>query len=1363
MQLSSLRKFLRLDKKVACRSMFRGRFRPTVEALEDRIVFSIDPTGFTGMSYTDTYVGVPPDPNGAVGPDYIVELVNSNIAVYNKQTGAQASTESLQTFFSSLNPGSFLSDPVVAYDEQSGHFIVGVLDLQTTGSGAISGDRFLFAVSNDSNPNDGFSEMHAINMTEAGLTNSEVFADYPRIGWNADSYVFTFNMFGTGNTGGYDHVDILAIDKASAIDKNNSTFTYKKLDGPAGSNDFTLAPATMHGSVSGDPMYFVEGQNDGGSGNTIRVVKATGLLSNNASFTPTTINVNSYSMPPAATQPDGGYPIETNDTRILNVEWRRLSDGTQLLAASQTVGGSDGLAHARWYGLDTQKLDTDPTQALLQQQTIGVNSGNNSYFPSVAIDPNGDLGMTFIESSTSQYMSMYVDGATYNSSTSSWTPATPVVAKAGEMAYYSYFGDYPYRAGDFSGTTVDPTDGSFWSVNEYANSDFVYGANWGTYIAHFSVAPPAPMTDIAVTQITAAPSTVVQGDKVTVQVTVKNVGNQDVTANIPVSLVDKTDNFTIGNQTVSGLAAGASQTLTFSWTTSSATTAGTNTLTATANLTGDQNASNNSKSTTVTVQAPKTDLAVTQFTASPTTVVQGSSVNFSVSVTNVGNQTVSNTVQLTDTTTNTVIGSQDINSLAPGNSTTLTFTWNTSASTTTGSHSFTAALTSNDDDNTNNSKSTSVTVEAPKIDLAVTQLTATPTTVYQGNSVNFSVSVTNDGNETASNTVKLTDMMTGTIIGSQNISLTAGKSMTVKFSWNTSTSTATGSHSFTAALTSSDSNNNNNSQDTTVTVDKPSAGTSFPGLNFSDTAGYVPPDTGIAVGKNYVVETVNTEIAIYNKDGTAASFGTNGKEDLHTFFHINSGLFISDPAISYDDIASRFVVSTLELNGGSTYLLFAVSNSSDPTAGFSAYSIDVSQYSYYFGTLQGDFPRLGWNADEYVVTLNMFSAYGFNNVQVITLDKSMLLNYHMVSGTSLSLPAPDSFTWYPDFTLVPATMHGAQPGGPMYFVEEALNAYLQPTNQLYVVSASNLLTSPTLTYTTISVNPYSAPPAATQLGGATISTNDSRILSVDWRNNQLVAAQTVGVNSAAQARWYEFSTSGTPTLTQEGTINPGSGVNTYYPSVAIAPNGNVGMTFIQSSSSQYMSMYVTQAPYSSTPFAMEMQTPVLAKAGRAPYSPFDSSPYRAGDFSGIAVDPTNGTFWAANEYATNATSSAANWGTFISNFGTPTNVNVAITGSTSSSTSTGTGRGHHSHSGGRHSYLTNQLFGFALNSWSTTSRSVDAAPNWLPGSGSTGWSDRNDYVYYGDNSYRGRSRSSSSYVDALDKVFGDFDNMYSEF
>src|SRR5207244_3441155 len=72
--------------------------------------------------------------------------------------------------------------------------------------------------------------------------------------------------------------------------------------------------------------------------------------------------------------------------------------------------------------------------------------------------------------------------------------------------------------------------------------------------------------DIAVTAVS-APANVTQGASVNVGVTVKNVGNQNVGVSFDVTLQDVTDAATIGTQTVPGLAAGASATLTFAWNT----------------------------------------------------------------------------------------------------------------------------------------------------------------------------------------------------------------------------------------------------------------------------------------------------------------------------------------------------------------------------------------------------------------------------------------------------------------------------------------------------------------------------------------------------------------------------------------------------------------------------------------------------------------------------------------------------------------------------------------------------------------------------------------------------------------------------
>ena len=208
---------------------------------------------------------------------------------------------------------------------------------------------------------------------------------------------------------------------------------------------------------------------------------------------------------------------------------------------------------------------------------------------------------------------------------------------------------------------------------------------------------------------------------VNVGVTVENVGNQDLSTDITVTLSDDTDAVTIGPQTIGGLVAGASTTLTYSWNTSGAST-GDHTLTASHDL-SDDNAANNSLSTIVTVEAAVTDVAVTTVSA-PASAVQGDVVSVDVTVANVGNQDVTAdiAVSLSDMPpaggiSGTVSVPQTIaGGLVAGAFTTLTFSWDTTdasagAHTLTGGHDFA-------EDATNNSMSPGVTVNEPGLGTA---------------------------------------------------------------------------------------------------------------------------------------------------------------------------------------------------------------------------------------------------------------------------------------------------------------------------------------------------------------------------------------------------------------------------------------------------------------------------------------------------------------------------------------------------------------------------------------------------------------------------------------------------------------------
>jgi len=135
------------------------------------------------------------------------------------------------------------------------------------------------------------------------------------------------------------------------------------------------------------------------------------------------------------------------------------------------------------------------------------------------------------------------------------------------------------------------------------------------------------LTDIAVSSID-APSSVVQGDQVRVDVTVENTGNQDVASDITVTLTDTTDSVEIGTETITGgLTAGTLTTLTYTWYTTGASIQE-HTLEASHDFT-DDDTSNNVKSTTVTVNEASGELTITGI--DPNSMPAGYTVSVTIS------------------------------------------------------------------------------------------------------------------------------------------------------------------------------------------------------------------------------------------------------------------------------------------------------------------------------------------------------------------------------------------------------------------------------------------------------------------------------------------------------------------------------------------------------------------------------------------------------------------------------------------------------------------------------------------------------------------------------------------------------------
>lgn len=458
-----------------------------VQQLEVRTLLTVSIAhNFAGLDFNSSGGYVPPDTCSATGPSSTVETVNQEVRLFTAKTSASgAVSSSLSNFLFTVgglpraDGTSRLSDPIVAYDELAGRFIIGDQDVNFT----THVSNFDIAVSKTNNPTTLTTSswnFYSISTTETGSD-----ADYPgNFGYNHDAFVFTLNMFpggsvddGKPNQAAADpqkasspfHVLIVSVNMADLAAGVASPHVFKNDD----SSGASLRPTTMHDSVAGDPMWLIQ---QAGDGNHIQVVKMTNVLSNSASLSTTSLTVNSYSAANHPLNPDGSVITTNMDSRILKV-----AEANNSLVAAHTVAVSGTEDDVQWYRINV----SSGTPVLADQGRVSAGNNTYLYFPGIDINSAGDIGMSYMRSgndTSTDFMSMYVTGR--KSTDTPGTMETPVLVPSGTgVAIYHDF-TAGGRAGDLSGINVDPTNGTFWAANEYANQE---SSNWGTAIANFTL------------------------------------------------------------------------------------------------------------------------------------------------------------------------------------------------------------------------------------------------------------------------------------------------------------------------------------------------------------------------------------------------------------------------------------------------------------------------------------------------------------------------------------------------------------------------------------------------------------------------------------------------------------------------------------------------------------------------------------------------------------------------------------------------------------------------------------------------------------------------------------------------------------
>lgn len=437
------------------------------------------------------------------------------------------------------------------------------------------------------------------------------------------------------------------------------------------------------------------------------------------------------------------------------------------------------------------------------------------------------------------------------------------------------------------------------------------------------------------------------------------------------------------------------------------------------------------------------------------------------------------------------------------------------------------------------------------------------------------------------------------------------------------------------------------------------------------------PDPSGAVGPNHLVSVVNASIEWHTKAGVQQN-----SEALASFFSpltpVNRDR-IFDPKVIYDQYAGKFVVVALEKTDTSqgspttdpantSRILLAVSNTNDPNGNWTYRGIDSKLR---IGTTDtwADFPGLAVDAQAIYVTANMFDFASSPNIfqgsRLWIVSKSNPVSTALVNvydpSTAAQLRDPAG-ALVQAFTLQPAHMFGTAPAGlgtllvsSTYDVGGGVSNITgwrdaAGNERLSVIRVDNPIGGATFTRLFVDNignihNNVFVLPLAPQSGGPnTIRTNFLRIQHAVWRNNVLWATETIvppaGQPNAgeATAHWYQIDTTNLNSLLllDQGNVGAedlGAGTHTFYPSLAVDGMGNMAIGFAASGLNIFPGAYYTTRGVGD-PVAGTVRATATLKAGLGTYVRTDAGGRnRWGDYSSMALDPVNDSFWAFNEYA----------------------------------------------------------------------------------------------------------------------------------
>jgi hypothetical protein len=447
---------------------------------------AINKPGFDGMARSsgpDTN-GEPPDPFVAVGPDQVMQILNSSFKITDR-AGTALAASSLGEFIGSFAfdgvgaPQWF--DPHVIYDSVHGRWLMTVngVDCSQFSPFATYGTGYLFFATSDTADASGF-------WTGSYFATDDFLMDYSSPGTSSDKFAMGTNYFDMIDGGGcfgnvFDGTDVLAIDWADWLDGDGSYAASEVLF--TGPDTFTPRVATQVPATSGRLHIIAEYSPSGGVTN-VKYFSVTGSVA--AATTVKDIDVDltaagviaPFLAPPEPNQPGPDTIAQAVDERPTDAIWQNNRLSFVSTYPCTPTGDSVTRACVRISQLDTTGVSSIVRPTLRQDFLIAEN-GKDSYMGGVGMSGNGALHAVWTRSSATagDYPSSY---AAYQLPSDAINTVSPKeLLKAGTAAYGGE------RWGDYVGVAQDPlVPSAVWQANEYSGG----GSEWQTWVSRLQTA-----------------------------------------------------------------------------------------------------------------------------------------------------------------------------------------------------------------------------------------------------------------------------------------------------------------------------------------------------------------------------------------------------------------------------------------------------------------------------------------------------------------------------------------------------------------------------------------------------------------------------------------------------------------------------------------------------------------------------------------------------------------------------------------------------------------------------------------------------------------------------------------------------------